>query len=230
MSQILIALSLFFSSCLFVFYPPDFKNPSRKPFYFAPPAIIKHFSLGFSELYADILWMRLIQDIDFCDSEKGIPRYDGKKKYSCNEGWSYKMTEAITELAPRFLKPYEMSASIMGIIMGDTSGAKKIYDKGLKNFPDNWKMHFSAGYHYLQELGEEEKAAKLLIRAADLGGPQWLYGLAAKTYSEMGRLLLSREILKEALKKDPGGRYGKAFESRLKEVEEKIKKRKEEGN
>ena len=224
MSQILILLSLFFTSSLVAFFPHSrWEEQEKQPIYFAPPELIKHFSFGFSDLYADILWMRLIQDIDFCSSKKGIPIYDGKTKYQCEKGWSFKMTEAITELAPRFLSPYEISGSIMSIIMGDKSGAKKIYDKAIKNFPNNWKIHFSAGYHYLIELKEEEKAAQLLIKSADLGGPHWLYALAAKTYGKLGQLLLSREILISAIKKDIRGEYKKALEFRLKKVERQIK-------
>ena len=222
MTKFLTLLCLVFAGTLFLF-EPQFKQKNNKAFYFAPPKIIKYFSFGFPDLYADILWMRLIQDIDFCNSKKGLPIYDGQRKYQCEKGWSYKMTEAITELAPRFLAPYEIAGSIMSIIMGDKQGAKKIYDKALKNFPNNWQLHFSASYHYLLELKEEEKAAKLLIKTADLGGPQWLYALAAKSYQKKGQLFLAEKILNQAIKKDPKGKYKKAFEERLKQVKKEIK-------
>ena len=221
MIKILTLLCLIFSGTLFLF-EPQFKKKDKKPFYFAPPEVIKRFSFGFDDLYADILWMRLIQNIDFCSSKKGIPIYDGQTKYQCEKGWSYKMTSAITELAPRFLTPYEIAGSIMSVIMGDKLGAKKIYDKALKVFPNHWQIHFSASYHYLVELKEEEKAAKLLIKTADLGGPLWLYALAAKTYQKKGQLLLAKEILSQALKKDPTGKHKKAFEIRLKQVEKEL--------
>ena len=223
MPQMLVGLSLFFSGSLVFLQHFSLEKQEKKPFYFAPPELIRHFSFGFPDLYADILWMRLIQDIDFCSSSKGLPVYDGKTKYQCEKGWSYKMTSAITELAPRFLSPYEISGSIMSVIMRDKLGAKKIYDKAVKNFPKNWKIHFSAGYHYLIELKEEERAAELLKKAADLGGPHWLYALAAKTYGKMGKLFLSREILIEAIKKDLKGEYKKALELRLEKVEQQIK-------
>lgn len=226
MSYLLSLLSFFFALGLVFFNPNKSEKQEKKPFYFTPPELIRYFAFGFPDLYADILWMRLIQDIDFCSSEKGLPVYDGKKKYRCETGWSYKMTDAITELAPRFLKPYEISGSIMSVIMGDKLGAKKIYDKGVERFPNNWKMHFYAGYHYLLELKEEEKAAKLLRRAADLGGPFWLYALSAKTYEKMGKLILSRQILMEAIKKDWTGQYKKALEYKLQQVEEEIQKSK----
>ncbi|MCY4321839.1 MAG: hypothetical protein OXC37_05525 [Bdellovibrionaceae bacterium] len=221
MIKLLSLLSIICVGSLF-FFEPQFKKKSNKVFYFAPPEIIKYFSFGFEELYADILWMRLLQNVDFCSSKKGLPIYDGETKYECEKGWSYKMTSAITELAPRFLAPYEISGSILSVIMGDKLGAKKIYDKALKVFPNNWQLHFSASYHYLVELKEEEKAAKLLIKTADLGGPLWLYALAAKTYKKKGRLLLAKEILNQAIKKDSTKKYKKAFEIKLKEVEREL--------
>ena len=222
MSKVLILLCLFFAGQILLF-SENLEKQSKKAFYFAPPSLIKRFSFGFSELYADILWMRLLQDIDFCSSKKGQPVYDGKTKYQCKKGWSYKMTEAITELAPRFLSPYEIAGSIMSVVMGDKEGAGKIYDKALKNFPHYWPIHFSASYHYLLELKQEKKAVPLLIKTADLGGPPWLYALAGKIYSQKGQLFLAREVLKSALEKNIKGEYKKSLELKLEKIEEQIK-------
>ena len=221
MTKLLTLLCLIFAGALF-FFEPQLNKKEEKPFYFAPPEIIKRFSFGFPDLYADILWMRLLQNIDFCSSKKGLPIYDGQRKYQCEKGWSYKMTSAVTELAPRFFAPYDIAGSIMSVIMGDKQGAKKIYDKALKMFPNHWQIHFSASYHYLIELKDEERAAELLIKTADLGGPLWLYALAAKSYQKKGQLLLSKEILSQAIKKDPTGKHKKAFEQRLKQVQKEL--------
>jgi len=194
----------------------------QKPIYFAPPYLIKYFAFGFSDLYADLLWLRLIQDIDFCNSQIGIPVYDGNKQYQCNKGWSYKVTDAVTELAPRFLKPYEVGASIMSVIMGDKEGAKRIYDKGVSRFPEEWRLHFGAAYHYLVELKDQQTAAELLIHSANKGGPQWLYALAAKQYGEMGKYILAQKVLKDFLRRDTKGQYRKAIQKRLKKIEQKL--------
>ena len=224
MSKILILSTVLFGTLLFVLNDMVFKNKKKSVFYFAPPKEIGLFAFGFSEVYADILWIRLIKNIDFCSSHKGIPVYDGRTRYECEKGWSFKMADAITELDPRFIKVYQISGSILSVLMGDNLGAKKIYDKAIKNVPHYWKFYFGSGYHYLINLKEEEKAAELLKKAADLGGPYWLYALAAKTYSKLGKLLLSREILKEAIQKDESGRYKKALESKLKKVKQEIQK------
>ena len=223
MPNFLIFICLFFGVSI-SFFQSSLQEKNQQVFYFTPPNNIKYFSLGFQEVYADILWMRLLQNIDFCNSQKGLPIYDGKKKYVCEKGWSYKMTDAITELSPRFLAPYKTAGSIMSVIMGDKLGAKKIYDKALKNFPDNWRLHFSAAYHYLVELEDYEQAIPILIKTADLGGPFWLYALAAKSYKKLGKLLMSQEILKEAIKNNRSKEYREAFEIRLKEVEEELSK------
>lgn len=226
MPKALIVISLLFGLSVIVFQPV-FQKKSERAFYFAPPRDIKYFSFGFEELYADILWMRLLQNIDFCKSKDGFPIYDGTQKYSCREGWSYKMTDAITELAPRFLAPYKIAGSIMSVIMGDKIGAKKIYDKGMKNFPNNWRLHFSAAYHYLIELEQDEQAIPILIKTADLGGPFWLYALAAKSYKKLGRLLIAQEVLKSAIADNRSKEYREAFKDRLKEVEKELEKLKQ---
>ena len=194
-----------------------------RPLYFAPPQAIKYFSFGFSEVYGDMLWLRLIQDMDFCSSEKGKPVYERKAKYQCQKGWSYRMTDALTELTPRFLPPYLTASSIMSVIMGDKEGAKKIYAKGLKRFPENWNLYFHAGYHYMWELKDEAQGTELLLQAARKGGPQWLYGLVAKKYKKFGKLLLAHQVLEEFLTKDPEGKYQKVIEERLKEIKKELK-------
>ncbi len=201
---------------------PPLQLFQSQPVYFAPPAVIKRFSFGFSDLYADVLWLRLIQDIDYCSFHAGIPVYDGKSLYKCDRGWSYKMTEAITELAPKFLKPYRAAGPILSVIMSDKLGAKKIYDKGMRNFPNDWRLHFSAGYHYLFELRDGAGAAKILKKAADNGGPQWLYSLAASQYQKHGRLLLAKQVLMDFLKKDKAGLYKKIIERKLRDLEREM--------
>ena len=226
MTKPLAFLSFCFYSGILIFSKPPLKVSQSKPIYLSPPAAIKHFSFGFSDLYADILWLRLIQDIDYCGPEAGIPVYDGKTKYKCEKGWSYKMADAITELAPKFAKPYKVAGSIMSVIMNDKEGAKKIYDKGMRRHPNDWRLHFNAGYHYLFELEDEKKAAQILKKAADSGGPQWLYSLVASQYKKEGKYFLARKILLDFLKKDKAGIYKKAIEKKLSDLEREMRRMK----
>lgn len=196
---------------------------SSHPVYFAPPTLIRHFSFGFPDLYADFLWIRLIQNVDFCNAMQGIPQYDGKTSYKCEKGWSYKMTDTLTELAPRFLAPYLISGSIMSVIMRDREGASKIYDKGMERFPDNWKLFFNAGYHYLLEMQDKEKGAELFLKAAYNGGPLWLFDLSAKQYEESGKFLIARKVLQELLQHSRLESVRRHIKERLRENERRMR-------
>ena len=192
----------------------------RKPYYFAPPEVIKHFAFGYNDIYADVLWIRYLQDADYCSFEKGIPVYDGKTKYQCDKGWAFYMANAITELAPRFKAPYVVSGTIMGVLMGDKEGARLILDKAVKQFPKDWQVLFHAGNHYLIELKEHAKAAEYILAAAKSGGPAWLYGLSAKLYTKAGQIAVGKKILEQLIKDHEGTNREKAFKNRLKKLHE----------
>ncbi len=190
----------------------------RKPYYFSPPEVIKYFTFGYNDIYADLLWVRYIQNSDFCGYEYGLPVYDGKTRFSCHKGWSYHMANAITELAPRFKRPYITSSVIMGIIMGDKEGARLILDKAVKQFPNDWDVFFHAGHHYLLELNQPSIAADLLLTAAKQGGPYWLYSLSAKLYSESGRINVAEQMMLKMIEDDPNSPFVKNYQKRLSEI------------
>ena len=246
------AALLFYGLAAAVALPGD-RAAGPRPLYFAPGKVLKRFSFGFAEAAADMLYLRLIQDMDFCGGA-GIsraeaaetawaPAFAGKSSAgkssaglaaaaaprphrprakppppavapaplppgaaeesqsaaktprACRLGWSYRMTEAVTELDPRFLGPYLTAASIMSVIVRDREGAAKIYEKGLERFPDNWRVSFHAGYHYIHELKDDERGVRALLRSARSGGPPWLFRLAAKKYREAGKQLLAWQAL-----------------------------------
>ena len=174
------------------------KEQEKKPLYFAPPNILQHFSLGYRDFVANLLWLRFIQDADFCSFEKGKPIYKGDVK-SCEWSWSFHIVNALSELAPRFKTPYTFSTIMLSIFAGDQKGAEYILQKGLKHFPKDWKINFQAVYFYSMEMKKPEMAAYYAYQSAENGGPHWLYGLAAKKYGEAEQLLLGEAVLKNLL-------------------------------
>ena len=192
----------------------------RKPLYFAPPNILQYFSMGYKDFLANILWLRLLQDADFCSFEKGIPVYRGDKKH-CELGWSYRMVDTISELAPRFRTPYLFSPIILSVFTGDIKGAERILLKGLKYFPQDWRINLYATYIYLLDIKEPAKAAYYAFQSAENGGPHWLYSLAAKQYGEAEQLLLGETILKNLLKRELTDKQRTYAERHLREMREK---------
>ncbi|UXR65018.1 tetratricopeptide repeat protein [Bdellovibrio bacteriovorus] len=164
-----------------------------------PPPMVERMSFGYAETMADLMWIRALQDFDYCDSEvaKGICR---------NNSWLYKMLDSVTNLSPKFRMAYAAGALALTIIITDVDGATKIFDKGVKEFPNDWPILYRAAYHYMYEVKDNKRAAELLIQAANNGAPPWLFALAGRLYSDSGNMELAEAVLQDmiATEQDPG--------------------------
>lgn len=220
---------------------------------FAPPEQIKYFTFGYSETLADSLWIRVIQDIDYCEK---VTNSDEAKKQEglewdklspeeqhlrnlppvlaggavklkparCDQGWVYNYINAITELAPRFRMPYSAGATVMSILVDDREGARLIYEKGIKQFPDDWTMSYRAAYHYLYEVDDPNRAAELLLIAGEKGAPPWVRLLASRLFTVSGRAHLAKSVLEETLATTPEGPARERIIQRLAEAEAALRK------
>lgn len=191
-----------------------------------PPRHLELFSFGYRENLADILWIRLIQDMHVCEKAKDgvafseLARKDaGREK--CRKGWVYQMLDSITDLAPRFELPYSAGALHLSILVDDAEGAANIFEKGLGRFPGNYKLSYAAAYHYLMEMNQPHKAAELLVLSAKNGGPAWMYALAGKLLSESGRLDLAIQVLEDGAKTAKTAWSSERIHARLEEVKRK---------
>src|SRR5438445_1700651 len=156
----------------------------------APPSGMKHFSFGFQEQVADLLWIRTIQDFDYCDKLVS-------QKVCRNNSWLFKMLDATTDLSPQFRVPYAAGGLALTVIISDIDGATKIFEKGVKAFPHDWTISYRAAYHYLYEVKDKKRAAELLIQAGQNGAPPWVFTLAGRLYSDSGELDLAHNLLQE---------------------------------
>ncbi len=154
----------------------------------APPADIEHFSFGYHEVVADILWMRVLQDFDFCEKQL-------EENICVGNSWMFRMIDAITNLSPRFRMPYATGSLSLTVLVNDIEGASVIFDKAVKAFPNDWPILYRASYQALIEEKNNEKAAGLMLRAAQNGGPPWLYEASARLYSEEGKMAVAEGIL-----------------------------------
>lgn len=94
--------------------------------------------------------------------------------------------------------------------MGDYDAAGAHYQKMLDLRPD--LSSYSRGAHLLQLTGSTRRAAWLMLKAADAGGPYaentaWCRAQLALILFSDGNLLASEEALREALKKTPNNYY-----------------------
>ena len=173
--------------------PQSFSNIKRP--LIAPPPYIEHLHFSFNEPLADGMWIRAIQDFDYCEEEISHQNCRGN-------GWLAKMLDAITNLAPQFRMPYATGGLALTVIISDYAGASIIFDKAVKAFPNDWPILYRAAYHALYEEKDKSKAARLLIRSAQNGGGEWFYNLAATLYSETGQKILGKRLYDQLKKED----------------------------
>lgn len=206
----------------------------HKKNYLSPPPQIKYFTLGYNDLLASSLWIRLLQDIDYCEGGKVVSSdfvipeitedaptgvLQRKLKPSrCHKGWVYQMLHTISEVEPKFKLVYDPGATFLSIIVDDRDGARLIYEKGLKLYPEDWLLSFKAGYHYLWEIQDGARAAELLDQAGKKGAPPIVVALAAALYTRSGKAHLAKLILEDALAQKPTGIAAERIRIRLEQV------------
>ena len=232
-------LSLIIGASLIGFFGSGTRQPERPRIFVSPPKDLKYFSLGYNESVSDSLWLRVVQDIDYCEMStpasgtspladaSGISR-QALSGFECHKGWVYSMLDAITTLTPKFRIVYSSGGSILSVVDNDTEGAKLIFEKGIANFPSDWQLQYRAAYHYLYSVKDEKRAADLLISAARAGGPKWLISLASHLYTKQGQAFLAKTVIEDVLSNDPNARYAKRLQERLTEAEAELAKAKAE--
>lgn len=158
-----------------------------------PPPHLERFSFGYQEVIADTLWIRALQDFDYCDSKIA-------DNVCRNNSWLFLMLDSITNLSPNFRIPYAAGALALTVIITDIDGATKIFDKGVKAFPNDWPLLYRAAYHYLYEVNDKKRAAELLIAAGKNGAPPWVFSLAGRLYSDSGKVDLAKALLEQMIR------------------------------
>jgi hypothetical protein len=186
-----------------------------------PPKHLEYFSFGYNENVSDSLWLRVIQDIDHCDA--GVVK-NGQQCVGTPMGWVYQMLAAIADLTPSFRMPYNHGATILSVVVNDREGAKRIFDRGVEQFPKDWSLQYRAAYHYLYEMKDQTKAAELLNLAGKNGAPPWVFALAARLYTAEGQAFLAKSILESVLEDEPDSKYAEQLKGRLTQLNEIIRK------
>lgn len=221
---------------------------SRERVFLYPSREITNFSFGYNDFISSAIWLRLLQDFDYCERGKLIAQNETAeetqlklqdstrlnylltkklKDSSCNLGWVYQMLEVTTDLDPLFLTAYQAGGTMLSVVVDDREGASRIYKKGTKYFPQDWRLNYYAAYHALFEMQDAKRAAALLRRAGEYGAPAWVYSLAGGLYTEMGQAQFAKTVLVEAAKRTKGKMGADRIINRLNQVNEILGEKKE---
>ncbi len=218
---VLGAIGIVFSSL-----PSAYIKMARQSTYIIPPKEMVHFSFGFEEAFASLMWVRLLQDIDICEQSQNPASYNSATTIEeildaeiaesrCNEGWVYHMLDRITDFSPKFLYAYVHGGLLLSVVVDDREGARQIFEKGLKMFPDHYNLNYHAAYHYLAEIREPGRAAQLMKKTHELGGPAWLSLSAARLFAEDGMKEAGIMLLNELIETNTDPEFVEAARERL---------------
>lgn len=154
-----------------------------------PPPGIENYSIGLRYQLSDIFWIRAIQDFGYCEEKLAL--------HQCKENtWMSEMILTILNLDPNYRIVYLTGGLSLTILVSDYTGASKVFDRGVAQFPNDWKLLYAAAYHTLYEEKNDRKAAELYFRAAQNGAPEWVYSLANRLFIKSGNLTMTDEILR----------------------------------
>jgi tetratricopeptide (TPR) repeat protein len=232
-------LSLFISFLFCIFLQWQTSSVKNNAKFLSPPEGLKYFLIGYNDASASMLWLRVVQNLDYCEAgklqqsdyvpaipQKGQTMLDAVitrklKPSKCHKGWVYNMLNVISSIEPKFRLVYDYGANFLSIAVDDREGARLIFEKGLKLYPDDWKLNFHAAYLYLWEIQDAQRAAELMRNSVRHGAPMIIANIAAKIYDQSGHSDIAELVLREALSNDPPEHYRKILEEKLKDLKER---------
>lgn len=117
---------------------------------------LKILSAGNKRLISDVLWIQTLLESD-------LEHYRKKDLNS----WMYLRFRTIAELEPQFYENYLYGGMFLSIIKDDLEGAADIYERGIKMYPNDYRLHYNAGFNYYFEMGRFEEGLNLLEKIVD---------------------------------------------------------------
>lgn len=108
-------------------------------------------SAGNKRLLTDLLWVQTLMESDL----------DHYSQHDLNS-WMYLRFLTISYLDPRFYENYLYGGQYLGIVKDDLLGAVDIYQRGLKFYPDDYKLLYHLGFTYYFELSDYQNGIKYL--------------------------------------------------------------------
>lgn len=179
------------------------------------PAFAQTVSKPFLPLLVDLLWMRSLNAIGLRDS--------AEKNRALHE-----YGVVITDLDPRFKQVYEFIGLNIPFATGRNTFvggdlACDIFERGLKQFPQDRKLHMYLGFSLFHHQRKYIEASEVFVRASKLPDAlPWMALLATRLKSHAGSaedaVAFTREVLSSELEPEERAE----LEGRLAELEVEV--------
>jgi hypothetical protein len=151
--------------------------------YFPTGNLLKKLVMGYDELAADLVWLRMIQ-------------YYGHHRQT-DKRFDYlgHILEVLTDLDPRFIHGYTFGALLLTDDAKNPSRGLSVLRKGAVHNPLDWRLPFMSGFINYVFLGDYETAAGYFETASSLpNSPVFAKRFAAFVYERKGDVDVSLEL------------------------------------
>lgn len=133
-------------------------------------------SAGNKRLITDLLWVQTLLESD-------MEHYKGSDLNS----WMFIRFKTISELDPYFYQNYLWGGQYLAIVKDDLMGATTLMEKGVKLFPDDYRLNYNLGFTYYFELNNYEKGIQFLDKIkSHPKAPAFIPSLVVKLKVETG--------------------------------------------
>lgn len=182
-------------------YPPS--EETDEAIYIDSPEALRHLTVGFNAMAADVYWIRAIQYYGGTKRRLAAlppsPEPPASLADKSDYRQLYELLDITTSLDPQFNIAYRFGAIFLAEAYPSGSGrpdlALKLLQKGLRFRPDKWQYMEDIGFVYYWYLNDYRRAAEAFLRASEIpGSPNWLKPLAATTMAKGGDRRTSRAM------------------------------------
>jgi tetratricopeptide (TPR) repeat protein len=152
---------------------------------------VRNLCPGFEGLMGGIYWLRAVQ------------YYGSQRAFATDKRFENlaPLIEITNALDPRLELAYRYGALFLAEAWpagpGKPEEGVRVLERGIRNLPDSWRLRWDLGSLYYFFLQDHERAADVLLKAAEIkGAPFWLKNLAATILGKGGDRATAREIWK----------------------------------
>jgi hypothetical protein len=154
---------------------------------------LKVINVGHKRLASSLLWISTILESD-------VSHYKQKDLNS----WMFLRFNTISKLEPMFLTNYTFGGLYLSVIKDDLEGASSLYLTGLKNYPNDYGLLKTSGYHFYFEVEDYVHATEVFNKLKNFPNlPFSIRSTISRLEAQDGDLSDAFAFLKESLEKVP---------------------------